>query len=106
MIHDRHPTTVRTAFRPAQYITPFLLLAVADAGVHKAPASERPLLFGLFTVLAALGIVCTAVRLRRMLRAHRQTEQPAWTRVLGGLLGAYGLYVAYAVCSPLLCSAR
>ncbi|MFH8898482.1 hypothetical protein ACH4HG_19155 [Streptomyces coeruleorubidus] len=84
-------------FSPAQYIVPYLLLVIGNAGVQKAPASDRPELFWVFTAVAALGDVSAVVRLRRMWDAHQRRALPAWTRFLGVLLALYGLYVAYRV---------
>ncbi|MFD6172617.1 hypothetical protein [Streptomyces coeruleorubidus] len=84
-------------FGPAQYIAPYLLLVIGNAGVQKAPASDRPVLFWVFTAIAALGAVSAVVRLRRMGDAHRRRALPAWTRFLGVLLALYGLYVASCV---------
>ncbi|MFI6857009.1 hypothetical protein [Streptomyces sp. NPDC050416] len=84
-------------FNPAQYIAPYLLLITGNAGVQKAPASERPVLFWVFMAIAALGAVLTVLQLRRMWNTHRHRALPAWTRFLGVLLALYGLYVAYCV---------
>ncbi|MDQ1018488.1 hypothetical protein [Streptomyces afghaniensis] len=85
-------------FSPVQYIAPYLLLITGDAGVQKAPATERPALFWVFTSIAALGAALTVLRLRRMWNTHRRRRAlPAWTRFLGVLLALYGLYVAYCV---------
>ncbi|MFB8243988.1 hypothetical protein ACFC5X_02850 [Streptomyces sp. NPDC055952] len=84
-------------FGPAQYIAPYLLLIIGNAGVQHAPASERPFLFWLFTAIAALGALSAGVRINRMWSTHRRRTLPAWTRFLGLLLALYGLYVAYRV---------
>jgi hypothetical protein len=84
-------------FSPVQYIAPYLLLITGNAGVQKAPASERPMLFWMFTAIAALGAVLTVLRLRRMWNRHQRRALTAWTRFLGLLLALYGLYVAYCV---------
>ncbi|MGC2997890.1 hypothetical protein ACPF8X_05650 [Streptomyces sp. G35A] len=84
-------------FNPAQYIAPYLLLVIGNAGVQNAPVSERPVLFRVFTAIAALGTVSAVVRLRRMWNTRRRRTLPAWTRFLGLLLALYGLYVVYCV---------
>jgi len=84
-------------FSPARFIAPYLLLIIGNAGVEKAPAGERPVLFWVFTAIAALGVVSTVVRLQHMWNAHQHRTLPAWTRFLGVLLALYGLYVAYSV---------
>lgn len=84
-------------FSPAQYIAPYLLLVIGNAGVHKAPPSERPVLFWVFTAVAALGALSTVVRLKRMWRTHQRRTLPAWTHFLGLLLALFGLYVAWCV---------
>jgi hypothetical protein len=84
-------------FSPAQYIAPYLLLIIGNAGVQKAPVSDRPVLFWVFTAIAALGALSAVVRLRRMWNTHQRRTLPAWTRFLGVLLALYGLYVAYRV---------
>ncbi|MBO8193052.1 hypothetical protein ITI46_15455 [Streptomyces oryzae] len=84
-------------FSPARYIAPYLLLIIGNAGVEKAPAGDRPVLFWGFTAIAVLGVVSTVVRLQHMWTAHQQRALPAWTRFLGVLLALYGLYVAYCV---------
>ncbi|GCB47615.1 hypothetical protein [Streptomyces sp. NL15-2K] len=84
-------------FNPAQYIAPYLLLIIGNAGVQKAPVSDRPMLFWVFTAIAALGALSAVVRLRRMWNTHQRRTLPAWTRFLGVLLALYGLYVAYFV---------
>lgn len=84
-------------FSPAQYIAPYLLLIVGNAGVQKAPVSDRPVLFWVFTAIAALGALSAVVRLRRMWNTHQRRTLPAWTRFLGVLLALYGLYVVYRV---------
>jgi hypothetical protein len=63
----------------------------------RAPTSDRPVLFWMFTVIAALGAAFTVLRLRRMWNTHQRRSLPAWTRFLGVLLALYGLYVAYCV---------
>ncbi|MEU6681587.1 hypothetical protein [Streptomyces sp. NPDC046832] len=90
------PEQVRE-FSPAQYIAPYLLLIIGNAGLQKAPLSERPVLFWTFTAVAALGALSAVVRLKRMWDTHRRRTLPAWTRFLGLLLSLYGLYVAYRV---------
>ncbi|CAL9673601.1 hypothetical protein SUDANB15_07594 (plasmid) [Streptomyces sp. enrichment culture] len=84
-------------FSPAQYIAPYLLLIIGNAGVQNAPISDRPVLFWVFTAIAALGAVSAVVRLRRMWNTHQRQTLPAWTRFLGLLLALYGLYVVYRV---------
>ncbi|GGR59361.1 hypothetical protein [Streptomyces griseomycini] len=84
-------------FSPAQYIAPYLLLIIGNAGVQNAPISDRPVLFWVFTAIAALGAVSAVVRLRRMWNTHQRQTLPAWTRFLGLLLALYGLYVVYCV---------
>ncbi|MBB4713343.1 hypothetical protein [Streptomyces luteogriseus] len=84
-------------FGPARYIAPYLLLVLADAGTAKASAGDRPVLFGLFAAVAVLGVVSAAVCLRRMWATHQRRAQPGWTRLLGALLAAYGLYVTFRV---------
>ncbi|GAA2565477.1 MULTISPECIES: hypothetical protein [Streptomyces] len=90
------PEKVRE-FSPAQYIAPYLLLIVGNAGVRNAPVSDRPALFWVFTAIAALGTVSAVMRLRRMWSTHQRRFLPVWTRFLGLLLALYGLYVAYRV---------
>jgi hypothetical protein len=63
----------------------------------RAPTSDRPVLFWMFTVIAALGAAFTVLRLRRMWNTHQRRSLPVWTRILGVLLALYGLYVAYCV---------
>ncbi|MFC8244997.1 hypothetical protein [Streptomyces chartreusis] len=94
MNDSRTPEQVRGAFSPTLYITPYLLLVIANTGLQKAPAYERPVLFCVFAALGALGAVSTGVRLRRMWRAHLRHALPGWTIFLGAVLGLYGLYVA------------
>ncbi|MFG3716322.1 hypothetical protein ACGF8D_00755 [Streptomyces massasporeus] len=84
-------------FGPVQYIAPYLLLVLADAGIEEAPAGGRPALFWLFVAVAGLGLVSTVARLRSAWAAHRLLPLAGWTRLLGTLLAAYGLYVAYRV---------
>ncbi|WP_369211061.1 hypothetical protein [Streptomyces flavofungini] len=96
MVESSAPEHVRD-FSPAQYIAPYLLLVVANAGLHRAPADDRPVLFWLFAALAALGAASTVVRLRRMWHTHRRHALPAWTRLLGAALAVYGLYVGYTL---------
>lgn len=84
-------------FNPAQYIAPYLLLVIGNAGVQKAPMSDRPVLFWAFTAIAALGTVSAVVRVRRMWNTHQRRTLPMWTRFLGLLLALYGLYVVYCV---------
>ncbi|MYS88988.1 MULTISPECIES: hypothetical protein [Streptomyces] len=84
-------------FSPAQYIAPYLLLIIGNAGVQNAPTSDRPVLFWVFTAIAALGAVSAVVRLKRMWNTHQRRTLPAWTRFLGLLLTLYGLYVAYCI---------
>lgn len=84
-------------FSPAQYIAPYLLLIIGNAGVQNAPMNDRPVLFWVFTAIAALGAVSAVVRLRRMWNTHQRRILPAWTRFLGLLLALYGLYVVYRV---------
>ncbi|CAL9672350.1 hypothetical protein SUDANB176_07495 (plasmid) [Streptomyces sp. enrichment culture] len=96
MIDSGSPERVRE-FSPAQYIAPYLLLIIGNAGVQNAPASDRPVLFWVFTAIAALGTVSAVVRLRRMWNTHQRRALPAWTRFLGLLLALYGLYVVYCV---------
>ncbi|MFI9822306.1 hypothetical protein ACIHFC_17830 [Streptomyces sp. NPDC052013] len=96
MTETGSPEQVRE-FSPAQYIAPYLLLIVGNAGVQNASSSERPVLFWVFTAIAALGALSAVVRLRRMGNTHRRRTLPVWTRFLGLLLALYGLYVAYRV---------
>lgn len=96
MIDSGNSETVRE-FSPAQYIAPYLLLIIGNAGVQEAPADDRPGLFWVFTAIAALGAVSAVVRLRRMWNTHQRRTLPAWTRFLGALLAVYGLYVVYRV---------
>ncbi|MGA5206341.1 hypothetical protein [Streptomyces variegatus] len=96
MIDSGSSETVRE-FNPAQYIAPYLLLIIGNAGVQRAPANDRPVLFWVFTAITALGAVSAVVRLRRMWHTHQRRTLPAWTRFLGALLALYGLYVAYCV---------
>jgi hypothetical protein len=100
MIESGSPEKLRE-FTPARYITPFLLLVVADAGARRAPLGERPVLFWVFAAVAVLGAVVTVLRLRRMGGAHRRRPLPGWTRLLGALLAAYGLYVVCRVAGGL-----
>ncbi|MEU3849606.1 hypothetical protein [Streptomyces sp. NPDC029554] len=51
----------------------------------------------MFAALASLGGVVTVLRLRRMAGAHRSRPLAGWTRLLGALLAAYGLYVVCRV---------
>lgn len=97
MIDSRTPEQVRGSFSLTQYIAPYLILIIANAGVQKAPAYERPVLFWVFAAIGALGAVSTVVRLRRMWHTHQRHPLPGWTRFLGAVLGLYGLYVAYCV---------
>jgi hypothetical protein len=96
MIDSGSPERVRE-FSPAQYIAPYLLLIIGNAGVQKASVSDRPVLFWVFTAIAVLGALSAVVRLRRMWSTHQRRTLPAWTRFLGVLLALYGLYVAYRV---------
>ncbi|MEV5434129.1 hypothetical protein [Streptomyces sp. NPDC052701] len=88
--------TVRE-FSPAQFIAPYLLLIIGNAGVQNASTNDRPVLFWVFTAITALGAASTVVRLRRMRSTHQRKTLPAWTQFLGVLLALYGLYVAYRV---------
>lgn len=90
------PETVRE-FTPAQFIAPYLLLVIGNAGVQNASVNDRPVLFWVFAAIAALGTVSAVVRLRRMRSTHQRKALPAWTQFLGVLLALYGLYVAYRV---------
>ncbi|MEW2610329.1 hypothetical protein AB0937_08980 [Streptomyces sp. NPDC047880] len=96
MIDSARPAEPRD-FGPARYIAPYLLLVLADAGTAKTPVGDRPVLFGLFTAVAVLGVASATVCLRRMWAAHQLRALPGWTRLLGVLLAAYGLYVTYRV---------
>ncbi|MCT7351246.1 hypothetical protein N4P33_03555 [Streptomyces sp. 15-116A] len=96
MTETGSPEQVRE-FSPAQYVAPYLLLIIGNAGVQNAPAGERPVLFCLFTAIAALGVLSAVVRLKRMWNTHRRRILPTWTRFLGLLLALYGLYVVYRV---------
>lgn len=96
MIESGRSETARE-FSPAQYIPPYLLLIIGNAGVQKATANDRPVLFWVFTAIAALGTVSAVVRLQRMWNTHQRRTLPAWTRFLGALLAVYGLYVVYRV---------
>ncbi|MGC2997241.1 hypothetical protein ACPF8X_02240 [Streptomyces sp. G35A] len=96
MIESGRSETVRE-FSPAQYIAPYLLLVIGNAGVQNAPMNDRPVLFWVFTAIAALGTVSAVVRLRRMWNTHQRRTLPPWTRFLGLLLALYGLYVVYCV---------
>ncbi|WP_030776794.1 hypothetical protein [Streptomyces sp. NRRL S-920] len=96
MIDSASSESVRE-FTPAQYIAPYLLLIIGNAGVQNAPVSDRPVLFWVFTGIAALGTVSAVVRLRCMWNTHKRRPLPAWTRFLGLLLALYGLYVLYRV---------
>ena len=84
-------------FSPAQYIAPYLLLVVGYAGARNASWGERPVVFCVFAVAAALGVVLAVTRLRCMWNIHQRQTVPAWTRFLGLLLALYGLYVVYSV---------
>ncbi|MER8224095.1 hypothetical protein ABTZ58_26590 [Streptomyces sp. NPDC094143] len=70
---------------------------MADAGAQRAPLGERPVPFWVFAAVAVLGAVVTVLRLRRMGGAHRRRPLPGWTRLLGALLAAYGLYMVCRV---------
>ncbi|MEV5982893.1 hypothetical protein [Streptomyces sp. NPDC052114] len=94
---DSSKTEETRDFSPTQYIAPYLLLIIGNAGVQNAPVSDRPLLFWVFAAIAAIGALSAAVRLKRMCTTHRRHRLPAWTRLLGLFLALYGLYVAYCV---------
>ncbi|QDQ15953.1 hypothetical protein [Streptomyces spectabilis] len=96
MIDSSRPERIRE-FSPAQYIAPYLLLTVGGAGVQKAPVSDRPVLFWIFTAIVALGALSAAVRLKRMWTTHQRRHLPAWTGLLGLFLALYGLCIAYYV---------
>ncbi|MFJ4541015.1 hypothetical protein ACIP39_34405 [Streptomyces tibetensis] len=96
MTDSARPSEPRN-FGPARYIAPYLLLVLADAGTAKTSAGDRPVLFGLFAAVAVLGAANTTVCLRRMWATHQHRALPGWTRLLGVLLAAYGLYVTYRV---------
>jgi hypothetical protein len=96
MIDSGSSETVRE-FSPAQYIAPYLLLIIGNAGVQNTMVNDRPAVFWVFTAIAALGTVSAVVRLQRMGSTHKRRTLPAWTRFLGALLAVYGLYVVYRV---------
>lgn len=96
MTRTGSPEQVRE-FSPAQYIAPYLLLIIGNAGTRNAPLSERPVLFWVFTATAALGALSAVIRLKRMWITHQRRSLPAWTRFLGLLLALYVLFVAYRV---------
>ncbi|GAB2866080.1 hypothetical protein GCM10027074_36940 [Streptomyces deserti] len=96
MIDSGSPERIRE-FSPAQYIAPYLLLVIANAGVRKVSADDRPVLLWVFAAITALGVASTVVRLRRMWNTHQRHPLPGWTRFLGALLALYGLYVVYCL---------
>ncbi|WP_344004161.1 hypothetical protein [Streptomyces thermocarboxydovorans] len=84
-------------FSPVQYIVPYLSLVTGNAGVQKTSLDERPMLFWVFTAIAALGMLSTVMELRRMHTAHRRSPLPRWTRFSGLLLALFGAYVVRCV---------
>ncbi|MFE1444426.1 hypothetical protein [Streptomyces sp. NPDC058739] len=84
-------------FSLTQYLAPYLLLLIGNAGVQNASERGGSVLFWAFTAIAALGAASAVVRLRGMWKTHQRRSLPTWARFLGLLLALLGLYVVYCV---------